>query len=85
MVNVLGATATPVINANISAGPWETINIFNGTTMGLLGDVNLDDNVNILDILLMIDHILGRVTLTGQAFTQGDIAPWTVGQAFTSS
>jgi hypothetical protein len=44
--------------------------------MGLLGDVNLDDQVNILDILLMIDHILGRVTLTGQAFTQGDIAPW---------
>ena len=80
LVNVLGATATPVINANISVGPWETINIFNGTTMGLLGDVNLDDNVNILDILLMIDHILGRVTLSGQAFTQGDIAPWTVGQ-----
>ena len=80
LVNVLGATETPVINANISVGPWETINIFNGTTMGLLGDVNLDDNVNILDILLMIDHILGRTTLTGQAFTQGDIAPWTVGQ-----
>jgi hypothetical protein len=48
--------------------------------MGLLGDVNLDDHVNILDILLMIDHILGRVTLSGLAFTQGDIAPWTVGQ-----
>jgi hypothetical protein len=80
LVNVLGATETPVINANIEVGPWETINIFNGTTMGLLGDVNLDDNVNILDILLMIDHILGRVTLTGLAFTQGDIAPWTVGQ-----
>jgi len=80
LVNVIGATATPVINANIGIGPWETIYIFNGTTMGLLGDVNLDDNVNILDILLMIDHILGRVTLTGLAFTQGDIAPWTVGQ-----
>ena len=78
--NVLGATATPVINANISTGVWETINIYNGTTMGLLGDVNLDDQVNILDILLMIDHILGRTTLSGLAFTQGDIAPWTVGQ-----
>ncbi len=79
LFNVVGATETPVINANISTGVWETINIYNGTTMGLLGDVNLDDNVNILDILLMIDHILGRVTLTGPAFTQGDIAPWTVG------
>lgn len=77
--NVLGATGTPVINANISTGPDEIINIYNGTPMGLLGDVNLDNQVNILDILLMIDHILGRVTLTGQAFTQGDIAPWAVG------
>jgi hypothetical protein len=78
--NVLGATATPVIDANISTGTDENINIYNGVIgAGLLGDVNLDDNVNILDILLMIDHILGRVTLTGLAFTQGDIAPWTVG------
>jgi len=79
LFGVLGATETPVIDANISTGVWETINIYNGTTMGLLGDVNLDDNVNILDILLMIDHILGRTTLTGLAFTQGDIAPWGVG------
>ena len=77
--NVLGATETPVIDANISTGSDEDINIFNGTTMGLLGDVNLDDQVNILDILLMIDHILGRTTLSGLAFTQGDIAPWGVG------
>jgi hypothetical protein len=78
LFGVLGATETPVIDANISTGVWETINIYNGTTMGLLGDVNLDDNVNILDILLMIDHILGRTTLSGLAFTQGDIAPWGV-------
>jgi hypothetical protein len=78
--NVLGATATPVINANISTGADENIIIHNGTANGLLGDVNLDDQVNILDILLMIDHILGRTTLSGLAFTQGDIAPWTVGQ-----
>ncbi|QQS35317.1 MAG: choice-of-anchor D domain-containing protein [Ignavibacteriales bacterium] len=78
--NVLGATATPVINANISTGADEVINIGNGTSGGLYGDVNLDDQVNILDILLMIDHILGRTTLTGLAFTQGDLAPWTVGQ-----
>ncbi len=77
---VLGATETPVINANIETGPDEIINIYNGTTQGLLGDVNLDDRVDILDILLMIDHILGRVTLTGQAFINGDIAPWTIGQ-----
>ena len=81
--NVLGATATPVIDANISAGADEIINIYNGTTIGLLGDVNLDDQVNILDILVMIDHILGRITLytplTGQAFTNGDLDNWAAG------
>jgi len=30
----------------------------------------------LLDILTMIDYILGRITLTGQAFTNGDISPW---------
>jgi hypothetical protein len=81
--NVLGATQTPVIDANISAGADEIINIYNGTTIGLLGDVNLDDQVNILDILVMIDHILGRITLytplTGQAFTNGDLDNWAAG------
>ncbi|MDP2363989.1 MAG: FlgD immunoglobulin-like domain containing protein, partial [Ignavibacteria bacterium] len=79
--NVFGATsASPtVIDAIIGTGADELLTIYNGVIgWGLLGDVNLDDRVNILDILLMIDHILGRTTLTGLAFTQGDIAPWAV-------
>ncbi|MDP2301562.1 MAG: choice-of-anchor D domain-containing protein [Ignavibacteria bacterium] len=74
--NVFGATGTPVVNANITSGPDELLTIYNGTINGLLGDVNLDDNVDLLDILTMIDYILGRITLTGQAFTNGDISPW---------
>ena len=80
LAGVLGATTTPVINANISTGPDEIIYIWNGVIgVGLLGDVNLDDQVDLLDILLMIDYILGRVTFNAQQFYQGDIAPWTIG------
>jgi len=76
LVRVVGATETPVRNANIEAGPWETITIFNGTVNGLYGDVNLDNQVDLLDILLMIDYILGRTTFNAQQMFQGDIAPW---------
>ncbi len=80
LAGVVGATSTPVVNANISTGAPETVNIYNGVIgVGLLGDVNLDNNVNILDILLMIDYILGRVTFTAQQFAMGDIAPWVTG------
>jgi hypothetical protein len=76
---VTGATSTPVINANITTGSDETVNIFNGTLEGLLGDVNIDNQVNILDLLLMIDYILGRVEFDSDQFFKGDIAPWSPG------
>jgi hypothetical protein len=76
---VTGATSSPVNDANITAGPDETINIFNGTLEGLLGDVNLDDQINILDILLMIDYILERVEFNSNQFLNGDISPWATG------
>ncbi|RPI72979.1 MAG: choice-of-anchor D domain-containing protein, partial [Ignavibacteriales bacterium] len=76
---VTGATSTPVVNANITAGADETINIFNGTLEGLLGDVNLDNNVNILDLLLMIDYILDKTDFDSTQFFKGDIAPWNSG------
>lgn len=76
---VIGATISPVSDANISTGPDEIINIFNGTLMGLLGDLNLDNNVNILDILTMIDYMLGRINLSTEQFEKADIAPWGTG------
>jgi len=40
------------------------------------GDVNGDGCVDILDLMLVVDHILERELLTGDAFTRADIAPW---------
>ena len=82
--NVFGLTETPVVSANIFTGPDEIINIWVGNFLPLFGDVNLDDHIDILDIFPTIDHILGRVTLAGLAFTIGDMAPWTFGNLLPS-
>ncbi len=73
---VTGATIYPVTDAALGSGSDETINIFNGTLEGLLGDVNLDNQVNILDILLMVDHIIGRVEFNSDQIFNADISPW---------
>ncbi len=77
---VKGATAAPVADANLSAGADEIINIIVYPPERIFGDVNLDDHVDILDILLMIDCILGREALNTDQFTNGDIFPWLTGE-----
>ena len=79
--DVIGATGSPVTNADLETGSDEVINIINEPLEGMLGDVNLDNQVNILDILLMIDYILGRVQFNSSQFTNGDISPWTLNES----
>ncbi len=76
LTGVKGATAAPVADANLSAGADEIINISTLPPERKFGDINLDDNIDILDILLMIDCILGREALDTDQFTNGDIFPW---------
>lgn len=76
LTGVKGATSAPVANANLSAGADELINISPYPPEREFGDINLDDHVDILDILLMIDCILGRELLNTDQFTNGDIFPW---------
>jgi hypothetical protein len=44
-----------------------------------LGDVNGDGCLDILDLIMVVDHITGRDSLTGDFFTRADIAPWSPG------
>jgi hypothetical protein len=44
-----------------------------------LGDVNGDGYVDILDLIMVVDHIVGRDSLTGDYFTRADISPWITG------
>lgn len=48
--------------------------------VGFYGDVNGDGCLDILDILLVVDHILGRDSLDGEAFLRADLAPWIPGE-----
>jgi hypothetical protein len=63
-------------DAGVTAGPQQVVTVNNRTQ---LGDNNNDDRVDILDLLRVVDHILNRITLTGDDFTRADIAPWTTG------
>ncbi|HOJ03359.1 MAG TPA: choice-of-anchor D domain-containing protein [Bacteroidota bacterium] len=47
--------------------------------IGQKGDSNADGFIDILDLLQVIDHILGRITLQGSAFTRSDVSPWPAG------
>jgi hypothetical protein len=43
------------------------------STSTVLGDANLDGEVNAFDLVLVKKHVLGITTLTGQAFTNADV------------
>jgi hypothetical protein len=43
------------------------------------GDVNGDGQIDILDLIMVVDHIIGRDSLEGDFFSRADIAPWTPG------
>ncbi|MGH2568443.1 MAG: dockerin type I domain-containing protein, partial [Bacteroidota bacterium] len=46
---------------------------FSATTEVVLADVNNDDEVNIADLTTIIDHILGRITLSGIDSIKADL------------
>ena len=75
LANVLGGLVLGE-DAQVVAGPAQTVTLNNRT---MRGDINNDDRVDILDLLMVVDHILNRITLTGDAFTRGNIAPWPAG------
>ena len=47
--------------------------------VGSFGDVNGDGCVDILDLIMVVDHIVGRDSLDAEEFARADIAPWTPG------
>lgn len=46
-----------------------------------LGDVNGDGCLDILDLIMVVDHIVGRDSLNAAEFARADIAPWVTGNA----
>jgi len=69
---------------HIAADDPQILQVVNST---YLGDVNNDGNVDILDVLLVVDHILLRINLSdpadqaalglpADAFNRANVAPW---------
>ncbi len=48
--------------------------------VGIWGDVNGDGCLDILDIIMIVDHIVGRDSLETDEFERADIAPWIPGE-----
>ena len=44
--------------------------------VGYYGDVNGDGCLDILDIVMIVDHIIGRDSLNTDEFGRADLAPW---------
>jgi len=89
VVNIASATATSHIrlvdilgslfdssDGNVNSAGDETITVTNRTSKG---DVNLDDRIDVLDILLVVDYITGRTTLSGAQFAAADMYPYPAG------
>ncbi len=74
----LATTAGVVIDNNRKSN---TINVYSSSARG---DVNCDDQVNVLDILEIIDHIQDRKTLATWQLNRGDMHPWSAGFASSS-
>ncbi len=43
------------------------------------GDVNGDGYIDILDLIMVVDHIIGKDSLAGDYFKRADISPWIPG------
>lgn len=48
---------------------------------GNFGDINGDGCVDILDLIKIVDHIVGRDSLVGAEFLRADLAPWVPGNS----
>ncbi len=57
----------------------DELTIFVENRVATYGDVNGDGQIDILDLIMVVDHIIGRDSLEGDFFTRADIAPWTPG------
>ena len=57
----------------------DELTIFVENRVASYGDVNGDGQIDILDLIMVVDHIIGRDSLEGDFFTRADIAPWTPG------
>jgi hypothetical protein len=65
---------------NITPSPTrDQLVVWAKNRVGSWGDVNGDGCLDILDLIMVVDHIVSRDSLTTEEFARADIAPWVPG------
>lgn len=57
----------------------QLIDVYSVEVVDSLGDINLDGEIDLADLLLIRDYILERLTFNSGEFERADIAPWPAG------
>jgi len=57
----------------------DILTVIGKNRVGFYGDVNGDGYMDILDLIMVVDHILSLDSLSGAEFSRADIAPWLPG------
>jgi len=79
-VNILYAKGSTLAGNEIVITPSDpTLEVIVSAAGGTFGDVNGDGCIDILDLIMVVDHIVGRDSLTGAEFDRADVAPWVGG------
>ncbi len=71
--------------AGIAADPDRDSSRYNVHNSSARGDVNCDDKVDILDVLAIIDVVLGRATFQPWQTNRADLAPWSAQWSLSST
>lgn len=60
----------------------ENLTVIALNRVGFYGDVNGDGCLDVLDLVMVVDHIVGRDSLETDEFERADIAPWLQGSQY---
>jgi len=71
--------------AGIAADPDRDSSQYNVHNSSARGDVNCDDKVDILDVLAIIDVVLGRASFAPWQTNRADLAPWSAQWSISST
>ena len=79
-IKISNAEATTYEGFPIDIAPSiDEITVIARNRVGFYGDVNGDGCLDILDMIMIVDHIVGRDSLESAEFQRADLAPWVQG------
>jgi hypothetical protein len=79
-IKITNAEASTYLGNPINITPSrDDLTIIVRNRIGYYGDVNGDGCLDVLDIIMVVDHIIGRDSLDADEFDRADLAPWVHG------